>query len=370
MTRVAVAALPVAVLTTGLVSGSSAMATGTSATAPHSAASAPHSAASAPHAAGTAHSARLAAASTQNMLVTLYGWDDNSPPGCDTAYSGCAGGAGTFSNPITFATDQAELPVGTLVYYTPLARYFVMGDDCVECDQDWTGRGPDGGPNYRHIDLWAGGAANDNSSALINCEDSWTSNGQVGVIVNPPSNEPVANSGNGGPVFVASSSHCWKPSDNGGIGGGGGGGGYPSGFHQLVDQNSGDCLDISGGSTSNGASLDIWPCKSSGQANQEFSFTAVSGGYGELTNQNSNKSLAVQSASTANGAHVIQYTTNGTSNSLWLPVSLGNGQWQFKNLNSGKCLDVTGASTAQGTGLQQWSCKSSAAGTNQAFATQ
>ena len=218
----------------------------------------------------TQQAAVAASPQTLNMLVTLYGWDDNSPPGCATAYSGCAGGAGTYSDPITFATDQAELPVGTIVYYTPLARYFVMGDDCAECDQDWTGQGPDGGPNYRHIDLWAGGAANDNSTALINCEDNWTSNGQAPVIVNPPSNEPVANSGNGGPVFVASTSHCWQPGDNGGIGGGGGGSGFPSGFHELVDQNSGDCLDISGGSISNGASL------SSGRASRAGSPTRSS----------------------------------------------------------------------------------------------
>ncbi len=316
-------------------------------------------------AAATAQSAQ-----SLNMLVTLYGWDDNSPPGCATAFSGCAGGLGTFSDPITLATDQAELPVGTLVYYAPLDRYFVMGDDCTECDEDWTGPGPDGGPGYRHIDLWAGGAAGDNSSALFSCEDHWTSNGQVPVIVDPPSGEPVANSGNGGPVFIASTSHCWQPGDNGGPSSGGGGSGYPAGFRQLVDQNSGDCLDISGNSTANGASLVIWPCKTSGNANQEFEFTPVSGGYGELTNQNSDKSLAVLHASTSDGAQVIQYTTNGTSNSLWLPVSLGNGQWQFRNQNSGLCLDVTGAGTQQGTTLQQWACKTSAAGTNQAFATQ
>lgn len=42
-----------------------------------------------------------------------------TPPGCETAFSGCAGGTGTFNNPITFATDQAELPVGTVVYCPP-----------------------------------------------------------------------------------------------------------------------------------------------------------------------------------------------------------------------------------------------------------
>ena len=359
LVKLAIAALPVAMLTLG-------SSPGTSAATVHQAATGQAAA----HRA-IAHRAGISPdAQSLNMLVTLYGWDDNSPPGCATAYSGCAGGMGTYSDPITFATDQSELPVGTLVYYTPLARYFVMGDDCVECDEDWTGQGPDGGPNYRHIDLWAGGAAGDNSSALIACEDNWTSNGQVSVIVNPPSGEPVANSGNGGPVFVASTSHCWQPGDSGGIGGGGGGSGYPSGFHQLVDQNSGDCLDISGNSTLNGAALIIWPCKSTGQANQEFAFNAVSSGYGELTNQNSNKSLAVLHASTSPGAQVIQYTTNGTTNSLWQPISLGNGQWQFKNENSGLCLDVTGAGTQQGTTLQQWTCKANAAGTNQAFATQ
>jgi hypothetical protein len=177
----------------------------------------PVSASQAAPAAQSAHAARLTAAtqgtapalrpaaSTENIYVTLYGWDDNSPPGCAIAYPqlhSCAGGTGTYSNPITFATDASELAPGTRVYYTPLQRYFIMEDDCTECDQDWTGSG------YRHIDLWAGGSAGDNASALYACEDKWTSNGQVPVIVNPPSNEPVANSGTGGSIFIPSKSSC------------------------------------------------------------------------------------------------------------------------------------------------------------------
>ena len=56
------------------------------------------------------------ASSTITTEVTQYGWNDNSPPGCETAYSGCAGGLGTYAKPTTFATDKAELAVGTLVY--------------------------------------------------------------------------------------------------------------------------------------------------------------------------------------------------------------------------------------------------------------
>lgn len=161
-----------------------------------------------------AQNTSVQAASTSKMYVTLYGWDDNSPPGCAIAYPqihSCAAGAGTYSNPATFATDENELAPGTIVYYAALQRYFIMEDDCTECDEDWTGYGPDGGPGYRHIDLWAGGAAGDNASKLYACEDKWTSDGRVSVIVNPPSNEPVANGGKGGPIFKASTGACWNP---------------------------------------------------------------------------------------------------------------------------------------------------------------
>lgn len=150
---------------------------------------------------------------TYDIYVTLYGWDDNSPPGCAIAYPqihSCAGGAGTYSDPTTFATDENEFAPGTIVYYAPLERYFIMEDDCTACDEDWEGQGPDGGPGYYHIDLWAGGAAGDDANALYACEDNWTSNGQVPVIVNPPSNEPVANGGQGGPIFDASTNSCWQ----------------------------------------------------------------------------------------------------------------------------------------------------------------
>lgn len=79
-----------------------------------------------------------------------------------------------------------------------------MGDDCAKCDQDWSGQGPNGGPGFCHIDRWVGGGAGDNSSALIAYEDSLTSNGQLPVIVDPPSTEPVPDNGQGGPLVDAS----------------------------------------------------------------------------------------------------------------------------------------------------------------------
>ena len=100
------------------------------------------------------------ASTTRNFLVTLYGWPDNSPPGNDIAYPenggyptihNAAGGVGTYANPITYATDKSELAVGTIVYYPYLHRYFIMEDDCTACDEDWTGHGPDGGPDRKSV---------------------------------------------------------------------------------------------------------------------------------------------------------------------------------------------------------------------------
>ena len=122
---------------------------------------------------------------SRDFSVTFYGAADNDPPGSrDIAYASVhrqAGGSGTWADPTMFATDRTELPVGTRIYFAPLRRYFVMEDDCTECDQDWTQRRP-------HIDLWAGAATD---SGIVRCEDSLTRDGQSAVLVNPPPNLPV-----------------------------------------------------------------------------------------------------------------------------------------------------------------------------------
>ncbi|RAG80644.1 hypothetical protein DN069_37050 [Streptacidiphilus pinicola] len=150
-------------------------------------------------------------------------------------------------------------------------------------------------------------------------------------------------------------------------GGGGASGSFPSGYHQLVVQHSGQCLDVAGASTSNGAVIDQNTCGASGTSGQQFQFLPVSGGYGELQNENSGKDVVVQSASTTKGAAVIQYTQNGTSNGLWLPIQQADGTWQFKNQKSGLCLDQAGAVTTPGAAFDQWTCKTGT-GDNQDFA--
>jgi hypothetical protein len=142
---------------------------------------------------------RAQASQTGNYLVTFYGWPDNSPPGAQITYPSSqgnptvhdsAGGTGTYSDPVTFATDQAELPVGTRIYVPYLDRYFVMEDDCTECDQDWTGSGPDGGPGLLHVDLWVGGQGALQSQDVTSCEHKLTRT-TAQVIVDPPAGLPA-----------------------------------------------------------------------------------------------------------------------------------------------------------------------------------
>ena len=144
--------------------------------------------------------------------LTFYGNFDNSPPGCDIAHpvihtqrGGCAGGVGTFSDPITFAVApqvQNKVPPGEIIYIPSLKKYFIMEDDC-------TASGP-GGPavqgdgcdgellaGVNEFDGWIGATnVGDNpggkatNSQMTDCEDTLTAS-KITVIMNATAGQPV-----------------------------------------------------------------------------------------------------------------------------------------------------------------------------------
>jgi hypothetical protein len=144
--------------------------------------------------------------------MTLYGYADNSPPGTIIAHP-CihrsAGGAGTYANPVTFATDVSELGWCQIIYVPYMKRYFIHEDECSQCDRDW---------NTQHrfrFDMWAGGDAQSRQqperAALHQCESTWTRGDSIDdpdnptVMVDPPDSLPVTPA----PIFSPKTT-CWN----------------------------------------------------------------------------------------------------------------------------------------------------------------
>jgi Ricin-type beta-trefoil lectin domain len=239
------------------------------------------------------------------VYATYYGWYDNTPPGCATAYSGCAGGDGTYQHPITFASDKHEFPVGTILYYPTIEKYVRMGDDCQECDEDWSGKGPDGGPHFHHVDLWIGGKGG-NEFDVINCEDGLTQGTPSGAplltpfIVNPPPSMPVSTE----PLFDSHTNQCY------------GGATTTTTYGQYKNVKSGTCLEDPGYSATSGTPAGLGPCNASAAEKLAFdgAFFVV-------------HDLCLQTASGKPGAAITFTTCNGNDRQQWEINSNGTIAW-------------------------------------------
>lgn len=133
-----------------------------------------------------------------NVYITYYGWNDNDPPGTAIAYPinensktihNGAGGTGTFSDPVTFASDAKTFSVGAKIYVPYIKKYAIMEDFCASCKGN-------------HIDIWVGGNGA-NEQKLIACEEKLTRSSE-NIELNPPNNRPVDTS----PLFNSETSNC------------------------------------------------------------------------------------------------------------------------------------------------------------------
>jgi Ricin-type beta-trefoil lectin domain/Carbohydrate binding module (family 35) len=269
------------------------------------------------------------AATTQQTFLTFYGWYDNTPPGGDIAYPqihSTAGGKGTFSDPITFATSRSELAAGTKVYVPRVRKYFIMEDSCQECEADWSSQGPNGGPGLRHIDLWIGGQGGSAFDA-IDCEDALTHYNPNGtpvlepVVVNPSSSEMVDNT----PLFNTTTGECY-------------GGAQPNvTVGQYRNGSNGQCLDDPNNSSTSGTALVTAAC--SGNISQQFTFH---GAFLVKNNLCANNSSGIIKLVACTGGPAQQWSIN--PNGTISDIQTGS-----------KCFRVSGTSVVAG------SCTGSAA---------
>ena len=270
------------------------------------------------------------ASTTQQAYLTFYGYWDNTPPGSAIAYPQIhqtAGGTGTYADPITFATDKSELAPGTIIYVPRVEKYFIMEDDCGECDADWSGQGPDGGPNLWHFDLWLGGQGG-NAMAAIDCEDALTKSNANGspfmesAVVDPPSTETYDPT----PIFNTSTNACY-------------GGAKPTTtLGQWKNNSTGTCIDDPGDSKSNGVKLDMAACN--GSAEQQFIFDGTFLQLNGLCADESGSSSLVLDTCTGGPGQQWSQNPNGT----------------MSDIQTGKkCYQASGAT------LKTGSCSSSSA---------
>lgn len=145
----------------------------------------------------------------------------------------------------------------------------------------------------------------------------------------------------------------------------GSGGTPPSGgidsskWYEVINQNSGKCLDAANRGTADGTALQQWACGAT--TNQEWRFRPTGDGYYQVVNRNAPGlawDVSGGAGATADGTTVQLWSYVGGSNQQWQAVDRGNGYYSFVARNSGKCLDVRDQSTADGGLLQQWSCTS------------
>ncbi|WP_405774594.1 RICIN domain-containing protein [Streptomyces sp. NBC_01538] len=114
-------------------------------------------------------------------------------------------------------------------------------------------------------------------------------------------------------------------------------------FYKVLNKSGGKAIDVSGGSTSAGASIIQW--NDTGAQNQHWRWVAVGDGSYEIVNQNSGQLLDT-SGSTADGATIVQQPDNNGASQHWTLVANGNGYYKIKNVNSGKLL-ATSTANAQ-----------------------
>ncbi|MBB5801804.1 glucose/arabinose dehydrogenase [Saccharothrix ecbatanensis] len=103
----------------------------------------------------------------------------------------------------------------------------------------------------------------------------------------------------------------------------------------------GKCVDVNGGSSADGAKVQLWTCN--GQPHQKWT---ISGS----TVRTLGKCLDVNNGSSADGTIVQLWTCNGSGAQNWSVQSDGT----FRN--GGKCLDALGGSSVDGTQLIIWTC--------------
>lgn len=113
--------------------------------------------------------------------------------------------------------------------------------------------------------------------------------------------------------------------------------------YQIVNRYSCKSLNVSGGSTADGATIEQYTY--SNWNSEQWQLVATGDGYYKIKNINSGKIMNINGNSTSNGATNIQWSDTNSWSQEWQLVDQGNGYYKIMNRNSGKLLSVSNSST-------------------------
>jgi endoglucanase len=132
-------------------------------------------------------------------------------------------------------------------------------------------------------------------------------------------------------------------------------------WYNVVNTNSGSCVDAANRATANGTAVQQWACGAQ-QTNQEWQFQSQGNGvYSIAVRGQPGQALDVINHGTANGSLIQLWSYGGGTNQQWTATSVGSGLYELVNVASGRCLDVPAASAANGVQMQIYDCNGTAA---------
>ncbi|MEU7282486.1 RICIN domain-containing protein [Streptomyces sp. NPDC045431] len=131
-------------------------------------------------------------------------------------------------------------------------------------------------------------------------------------------------------------------------------------YDSLVNVNSGKCLDVPGKSKAEGVQVQQWTCN--GGKNQKwmlkYADTRLSLKMYYVVNENSGQCLSVKGGSSSDGTPIIQWPCKaGDTAEYFVPLKVksSTGTWfVLWNAKTGKYPQVNGQSQENGAKVSQW----------------
>ncbi|MDB5177139.1 MAG: exported protein of unknown function [Candidatus Saccharibacteria bacterium] len=131
------------------------------------------------------------------------------------------------------------------------------------------------------------------------------------------------------------------------------------GVYEITNSHSGKSLDVAGGSTANGASVQLY--SSNHSAAQRWQLTRDSDGYYGVKSTASGRYLDVLGGTPTMGAKIQIWDGNDSCAQKWSIRMMSDNSIALTNKCSGYVLDITGGSFTDGSRAQTWGLNGTAA---------